>query len=203
MSATVTATATQPNGISSQPADEPILLRADNNGVTTLTLNRPKQFNALSQAMLTALQEAFDTIATDESVRVVVLAANGRAFCAGHDLKEMRSHTAQEFHQTLFEQCSRMMLTINQMPQPVIARVHNLATAAGCQLVAACDLAVAAEEATFATSGIRVGLFCSTPSVAVMSLALSASVWAFSSSDSKPLVNSLTLSLTVAIDLVI
>jgi enoyl-CoA hydratase/carnithine racemase len=164
---TETASAINPNGASSSSPDEPILLRADNNGVTTLTLNRPKQFNALSQAMLTALQEALDAIATDESVRVVVIAANGRAFCAGHDLKEMRSHTEQEFHQTLFDQCSRMMLTINRMPQPVIARVHSLATAAGCQLVAACDLAVAAEEATFATSGIRVGLFCSTPSVAV------------------------------------
>ncbi len=147
--------------------NEPILLRDNNNGVTTLTLNRPKQFNALSQTMLTALQEALDAIATDDSVRVVVIAATGRAFCAGHDLKEMRSHTEQEWQQSLFNGCSRMMMTINQMPQPVIARVHSLATAAGCQLVAACDLAVAAEEATFATSGIRVGLFCSTPSVAV------------------------------------
>ncbi|MEZ4682267.1 MAG: enoyl-CoA hydratase [Caldilineaceae bacterium] len=155
------------NGASIQPTDEPILLRTDNNGVTTLTLNRPKQFNALSQAMLNALQEALDAIATDESVRVVVIAANGRAFCAGHDLKEMRSHTEQEWQQELFNQCSRMMMTISRMPQPVIARVHSLATAAGCQLVAACDMAVAAEEATFATSGIRVGLFCSTPSVAV------------------------------------
>ncbi len=148
-------------------AEEPMLLRADNHGVTTLTLNRPKQFNALSQAMLAALQSALDAIAQDDSVRVVVIAANGKAFCAGHDLKEMRAHTDQAFHQTLFEQCSRMMLTINQMPQPVLARVHGLATAAGCQLVAACDLAVAADSATFATSGIRVGLFCSTPSVAV------------------------------------
>jgi enoyl-CoA hydratase/carnithine racemase len=163
---TATATTVNANGAST-PTNEPILLRADNNGVTTLTLNRPKQFNALSQAMLAALQEALDTIAADESVRVVVIAANGRAFCAGHDLKEMRSHTEQEWQQELFNQCSRMMLTINRMPQPVIARVHSLATAAGCQLVAACDMAVAAEEATFATSGIRVGLFCSTPSVAV------------------------------------
>lgn len=165
MSASVTATA-QTNGTIAD-VDEPILLRADNNGVTTLTLNRPKQFNALSQSLLAALQEALDAIAADESVRVVVIAANGRAFCAGHDLKEMRSHTEQEWQQALFNQCSRMMMTINRMPQPVIARVHSLATAAGCQLVAACDMAVAAEEATFATSGIRVGLFCSTPSVAV------------------------------------
>lgn len=161
------ATMVNTNGASAQSTDEPILLRADDNGVTTLTLNRPKQFNALSQAMLNALQETLDAIAADESVRVVVIAANGRAFCAGHDLKEMRSNTEQEWQQALFDQCSRMMMTINQMPQPVIARVHSLATAAGCQLVAACDLAVAAEEATFATSGIRVGLFCSTPSVAV------------------------------------
>lgn len=147
--------------------EEPILLRSDQNGVATLTMNRPKQFNALSQAMLSALQTAFDAIAADETVRVVVIASNGKAFCAGHDLKEMRSHTDQEWQAALFGQCSRMMMTINQMPQPVIARVHGLATAAGCQLVAACDLAVAADTATFATSGIRVGLFCSTPSVAV------------------------------------
>jgi enoyl-CoA hydratase/carnithine racemase len=136
-------------------------------GVTTLTLNRPRQFNALSSAMLAALQMELDQIAADPSVRVVVLAAAGKAFCAGHDLKEMRSHPDQAFQHALFEQCSRMMLTINRLPQPVIARVHGLATAAGCQLVAACDLAVAAETAQFATSGIRVGLFCSTPAVAV------------------------------------
>ena len=117
--------------------------------------------------MLAALQEELDKIAADESVRVVVLAAAGKAFCAGHDLKEMRSHPDKAFQNALFEQCSQMMLTINRMPQPVIARVHGLATAAGCQLVAACDLAVAADTAQFATSGIRVGLFCSTPSVAV------------------------------------
>lgn len=161
------ATLNHTNGAATPATDEPILLRTDHNGVTTLTLNRPKQFNALSQAMLSALQAALDAVAADPTVRVVVIAANGKAFCAGHDLKEMRSHSEQEFHQALFDQCSRMMLTINRLPQPVIARVHGLATAAGCQLVAACDLAVAAEEATFATSGIRVGLFCSTPSVAV------------------------------------
>lgn len=161
------ATLVQANGTPTIAAEEPILLRSDQNGVTTLTLNRPKQFNALSQAMLDALQRELDAIAADETVRVVVIASNGKAFCAGHDLKEMRSHTEQEFHQALFTQCSRMMMTINRMPQPVIARVHGLATAAGCQLVAACDLAVAADTATFATSGIRVGLFCSTPSVAV------------------------------------
>lgn len=161
------ATLFQANGTPTIAAEEPILLRSDQNGVTTLTLNRPKQFNALSHAMLDALQLELDAIAADETVRVVVIASNGKAFCAGHDLKEMRSHTEQEFHQALFTQCSHMMMTINRMPQPVIARVHGLATAAGCQLVAACDLAVAADTATFATSGIRVGLFCSTPSVAV------------------------------------
>jgi enoyl-CoA hydratase/carnithine racemase len=148
-------------------AEEPLVLRRDAGGVTTLTLNRPRQFNALSSAMLAALQTELDTIAADPSVRAVILAAAGKAFCAGHDLKEMRSHPDKAFQHALFAQCSRMMLTINRMPQPVIARVHGLATAAGCQLVAACDLAVAAETAQFATSGIRVGLFCSTPSVAV------------------------------------
>lgn len=148
-------------------AEEPILLRHDHNGVTTLTLNRPKQFNALSQAMLTALQAELDDIAQNPAVRVVVIAANGKAFCAGHDLKEMRSHPDQAFQQALFNQCSQMMLALNRIPQPVIARVQGLATAAGCQLVAACDLAVAADSASFATSGIRVGLFCSTPAVPV------------------------------------
>lgn len=147
--------------------DEPLVLRQDEGGVTTLTLNRPKQFNALSSAMLAALQTELDAIAPDPVVRVVVLAAAGKAFCAGHDLKEMRSHPEQSYQEDLFNQCSRMMLTINHMPQPVIARIHGLATAAGCQLVAACDLAVAADSAQFATSGIRVGLFCSTPAVAV------------------------------------
>ncbi len=147
--------------------EEPILLRQDQNGIATLTLNRPKQFNALSQAMLRALQTELDAIALDSSIRVVVLAANGRAFCAGHDLKEMRNNTGYEFQRALFDQCSHMMLTINRLPQPVIAKVQGLATAAGCQLVAACDLAVAVETATFATSGIRVGLFCSTPAVPV------------------------------------
>jgi enoyl-CoA hydratase/carnithine racemase len=147
--------------------EEPLVLRTDQGVVTMLTLNRPRQFNALSSAMLAALQMELDRIGADESVRVVVLAAAGKAFCAGHDLKEMRSHPDKDFQIALFEQCSQMMLTINRLPQPVIGRVHGLATAAGCQLVAACDLAVAADTAQFATSGIRVGLFCSTPSVAV------------------------------------
>ncbi|MBK8050589.1 MAG: enoyl-CoA hydratase [Anaerolineales bacterium] len=147
--------------------DEPLVLRTDEGGVATLTLNRPRQFNALSSAMIAAIQNELDVITTDPAVRVVVVAAAGKAFCAGHDLKEMRSHPEKDFQSALFEQCSAMMLTVNRMPQPVIARVHGLATAAGCQLVAACDLAVAADTAQFATSGIRVGLFCSTPAVAV------------------------------------
>ncbi len=144
-----------------------VVLREDREGVATLTLNRPRQFNAMSEAVLAALQNEFDAIAADEAIRVVVLAANGRAFCAGHDLKEMRASPRQSYYQELFDQCSRMMVRINQLPQPVIARVQGLATAAGCQLVAACDLAVAVDTAQFATSGIRVGLFCSTPAVAV------------------------------------
>jgi enoyl-CoA hydratase/carnithine racemase len=145
----------------------PYVLRNDANGVTTLTLNRPQQYNALSQAMLSALQHELDVINKDDSVRVVVLAADGKAFCAGHDLKEMRGNRNEAFCHTLFEQCSHVMLTLNRLPQPVIARVQGIATAAGCQLVAACDLAVAAEGAKFATSGINVGLFCSTPAVPI------------------------------------
>jgi enoyl-CoA hydratase/carnithine racemase len=135
--------------------------------VAWLTLNRPRQFNALSQAMITALEEALGTIGRDASVRVVVLTPAGKAFCAGHDLKEMLAHRDPAFLQALFRQCGRMMMTIQKLPQPVIARVHGVATAAGCQLVAMCDLAVASEDATFAVSGINVGLFCSTPAVAL------------------------------------
>jgi enoyl-CoA hydratase/carnithine racemase len=151
----------------SAQAETPVLLREDQDGITTLTLNRPKQYNALSEAMLAALQAELDKIAQNESVRVVVLAAAGKAFCAGHDLKEMRSKPDQAYYNDLFKQCSRMMLSINRLPQPVIAKIQGLATAAGCQLVATCDLAVAVESARFATSGINVGLFCSTPAVAV------------------------------------
>ncbi|MGB0385683.1 MAG: enoyl-CoA hydratase [Ardenticatenaceae bacterium] len=147
--------------------EETILLREDKNGVTTLTFNRPRQYNALSEEMLSTLQHQLEEIAEDESIRVVIIAANGKAFCAGHDLKQMRANPSQAYYDDLFSKCSRMMMTVNQIPQPVIAKVQGLATAAGCQLVAACDLAVAAENARFATSGIRVGLFCSTPAVAV------------------------------------
>jgi enoyl-CoA hydratase/carnithine racemase len=136
-------------------------------GVTTLILNRPRQYNALSQALLNELQVALDAIADEQSVRVVVLTGSGPAFCAGHDLREMRAHTDKALHKNLFEQCSRVMLTINRLPQPVIARVDGIATAAGCQLVAACDLAIASDRARFATSGINVGLFCATPGVAL------------------------------------
>jgi enoyl-CoA hydratase/carnithine racemase len=151
--------------LQSQP--EPILLRADADGVATLTLNRPGQFNSLSEEMLTELQAALDAIAKDESVRAVVIAGAGKAFCAGHDLKQMRANHSKEYMQKLFKQCGRVMTTVTQLPQPVIARIHGIATAAGCQLVAACDLAVTADVARFAVSGINVGLFCSTPAVAL------------------------------------
>jgi enoyl-CoA hydratase/carnithine racemase len=148
-------------------ADEPILIREDLDGVATLTLNRPGQYNALSEQMLQALQQNLDALAVDEDVRCVVIAAAGKAFCAGHDLKQMRSNPHQGYYENLFERCSRVMQGIVNLPVPVIARVHGMATAAGCQLVASCDLAVAAESATFAVSGINVGLFCSTPAVAL------------------------------------
>ncbi|MEE8276029.1 MAG: enoyl-CoA hydratase [Alphaproteobacteria bacterium] len=146
---------------------EPILLREDTGGVATLTLNRPQQYNALSEAMLDALQAAFDALAADEATRVVVIAGRGKAFSAGHDLKEIRDRPEQAYYEALFKKCSRMMITMLRLPQPVIARVHGVATAAGCQLVANCDLAVASTEASFGTSGINVGLFCMTPGVAL------------------------------------
>ena len=151
----------------SQSAEPIVLSTRDARGVVTLTLNRPDAFNALSEAMLSALQQALAGIAADDSVRVVVLAANGKAFCAGHDLKEMRAAPSLSYYQTLFDQCGRMMLAIQRLPVPVIARVQGVATAAGCQLVAMCDLAVAANTARFAVSGVNLGLFCSTPSVAL------------------------------------
>jgi len=147
--------------------NEPLVLRSDDSGVTTLTLNRPKQFNALSMEMLDALQAALGAIAGDPSVRVVVIGAHGKAFCPGHDLKEMLANRTQEFIGGLFDRCCEAMMSITRIPQPVIARVHGIATAAGCQLVASCDLAVASTEARFATSGINFGLFCATPGVAV------------------------------------
>lgn len=152
---------------SSMNPSEPLVIRENLGSVVKLTLNCPKQFNALSVDMLSAMQTELDSIAQDSSIRVVVIAANGKAFCAGHNLKEMRANPEKAFQRALFEQCSQMMLTINRMPQVVIAKVEGIATAAGCQLVAACDLAVASDNAKFATSGISVGLFCSTPAVAV------------------------------------
>ena len=148
--------------------EEPGVLRSkDARGVVTVTLNRPQAFNALSETMLSELQREVDAISGDDSVRVVVIAAAGKAFCAGHDLKEMRAHPSREYYERLFKQCSDMMLSIQRLPVPVIARVQGIATAAGCQLVAMCDLAVASSTARFAVSGVNVGLFCSTPGVAL------------------------------------
>jgi enoyl-CoA hydratase/carnithine racemase len=149
------------------PANEPLLLRHDDDGIVTLTLNRPRQYNALCEALLGELQTQLDAIAGDATIRIVVIAGAGQAFCAGHDLKEMRARPDQAYYRDLFRRCSRLMLTITQMPQPVIARVHGIATAAGCQLVAMADLAVAADGARFALPGVGVGVFCSTPAVGV------------------------------------
>lgn len=160
-------TSTETPEKSTETEDAPYLLRRDNDGVTTLTFNRPKEMNALSEGMLAALQNELDAIAEDRTVRVVVLAGDTRAFCAGHNLKQMRANYSLEYQKTLFATCTKMMLSVLRLPQPVIARVDGLATAAGCQLVATCDLAIAGQSARFATSGINVGLFCSTPGVAV------------------------------------
>lgn len=141
--------------------------RREDRGVVTLVLNRPDQFNALSVAMLSALQGHLDALQSDPAVRCVVLAAAGKAFCAGHDLREMHGTPQLEWYENLFMRCSRVMQTIQSLPVPVIARVQGIATAAGCQLVASCDLAIAARSARFAVSGINVGLFCATPAVAL------------------------------------
>lgn len=147
--------------------DDILLSSRDDRGVHTLTLNNPKAFNVLSEAMMAAFQQALDAVAADPAARAVVIAAEGRAFCAGHDLKEMKARPELAYYQTLFSTCSKLMLSIRKLEVPVIARVHGLATAAGCQLVAQCDLAVAAKEASFGVNGIDVGLFCATPSVAL------------------------------------
>jgi enoyl-CoA hydratase/carnithine racemase len=144
-----------------------ILLREDREGVCTLMLNRPAQMNLLTTEMLEALQEAFEAIAGDRRVRVVVLAAKGKGFCAGHDVKEIRALKERSKIEELFGRCSRMMQTITALPQPVIASVQGAAAAAGCQLVAQCDLAVASDAARFTTPGVTWGFFCSTPGVAV------------------------------------
>ena len=147
---------------------EPFVVEQRNaRGVVTLTLNRPQAFNALSEGMLDALQAALARVAGDDTARVVVLAAAGKAFCAGHDLKQMRAEPSLAYYRTLFERCTQVMLAVQRLPVPVIARVQGIATAAGCQLVAMCDLAVAASDARFAVSGVNFGLFCSTPSVAL------------------------------------
>jgi enoyl-CoA hydratase/carnithine racemase len=147
------------------PATEKLVLRQDDRGVVTLTLNRPDQFNAMSRALMNEFQAELERIAADGEARVVIIAGAGKAFCAGHDLKEMRSNPAKAFQKALFGQCSKVMLALVRLPQPVIARVHGIATAAGCQLVSMCDLAVASDNARFAVSGVNLGLFCSTPSV--------------------------------------
>jgi enoyl-CoA hydratase/carnithine racemase len=146
---------------------EPLLLKEQAGGVLRLTLNRPSQFNSLSEEMLAELTAQLTTVAVDPAVRVVVIAGAGKAFCAGHDLKQMKATPELDYYRKLFADCARVMMQIQRMPQPVIARVHGIATAAGCQLVAMCDLAVAADVARFAVSGINVGLFCATPSVAL------------------------------------
>jgi enoyl-CoA hydratase/carnithine racemase len=149
-------------------ATEPFVLCARDAGVATITLNRGDRFNPLSSDMIAALQAALDEVAVDPGVRVVILAAAGRGFSAGHDLKEMRAHTADHaWQRRLFGECSRLMLKLTELPQPVIARVHGIATAAGCQLVSMCDLAIAADTATFALPGVNIGVFCSTPAVGV------------------------------------
>ncbi len=156
--------------MSSQPALRPeadLLLRDDADGIATLTLNRPQQRNALSSGLMAALQAALDAIRDERGVKVVVIAANGPAFCSGHDLKEMRANPGRDAYAALFAQCSRLMMSIVRLPKPVIARIHGPAWAAGCQMIASCDLAIAANTATFATPGVNIGLFCSTPMVAL------------------------------------
>ena len=143
------------------------VLQTRSGGIVTLTLNRPEQYNALSSSLIAALQTAVDELSGDPSVRVVVIAGAGKAFCAGHDLKEMRAQGDPKFAESMFENFSRLMMSLTRMPQPVIARVHGFAFAAGCQLVAQCDLAIAASAAQFATSGVKFGLFCNTPGVAL------------------------------------
>jgi len=145
----------------------PVLLRDDNSGITVLTLNRPRKFNALSEELLASLAQNLDEIKANRDIRVVVLKANGKAFCAGHDLGQMRANTDPAYIRSLFSRCSSVMQKIVQLPQPVIASVQGMATAAGCQLAATCDLAIAGEDSQFAVSGINIGLFCSTPAVAL------------------------------------
>lgn len=155
------------NAFSDATDAQPLVLQRIAKGVAFLMLNRPRQYNVLSEQMLAAVHGALEAIAADASVRVVVLGGAGKAFCAGHDLKQMKANPSLQYYQRLFDDCSRLMMRIQTMPQPVIARVHGVATAAGCQLVATCDLAIAADDARFAVSGVNIGLFCATPSVAL------------------------------------
>ena len=148
-------------------AAEALVLREDDDGIARLTLNRPKARNALSLELMEELQAAIDAVADDDTVKIVVIAGAGPGFCAGHDLKELRTHPDRAFHERVFTICGKLMQSIMRLPKPVIARVHGIATAAGCQLVATCDLAVASEDALFATPGVNIGLFCSTPMVAL------------------------------------
>jgi enoyl-CoA hydratase/carnithine racemase len=149
-------------------AETPLVLRQDDGGVVTLTLNRGERFNPLSSAMIAALERELDALGADRAARVVVFAGAGKGFCAGHDLKELRVHgDDKSWQQKLFADCSRMMVKMTEIPQPIIARVHGIATAAGCQLVSMCDLAVASDLAMFALPGVNVGIFCSTPAVGV------------------------------------
>jgi len=154
--------------VSDRAGEAPFVLRRDEGGVVTLTLNRGERFNPLSTEMIAALERELDALRADRTARVVVLAGAGRGFCAGHDLKEMRAHSADSsWQRALFGDCSRMMVKMTELPQPIIARVHGIATAAGCQLVSMCDLAVASDEARFGLPGVNVGIFCSTPAVGV------------------------------------
>ena len=154
--------------MSAQPQEQqPFVLRDERDGIATLTMNRPQQMNLLTGGMLGALQACLDEIAGNDGIRVVILAAAGKGFCAGHDLKEIRELREQPKIAALFAQCSRMMMSIQRLPQPVIARVQGAAAAAGAQLAAQCDLAVASEAAKFVTSGVTWGFFCSTPGVAI------------------------------------
>jgi enoyl-CoA hydratase/carnithine racemase len=151
-----------------QMTEEALVLRHDDEGVTTLTMNRPQARNALSQGMLRAMLDAFIEISTDETARVVILAGAGPGFCAGHDLKEIKAQNySRNYTEQLFADCAELMQTIIRLPKPVIAQVHGIATAAGAQLVASCDLAISSQEARFATPGVNIGLFCSTPMVAL------------------------------------
>ncbi len=153
--------------MSAEAEEHPPVLRSDADGIATLVLNRPAARNALSSGMMSALQAEIDSIAADPALRAVVIGANGPAFCAGHDLRELRQNPNREAYEALFHQSGALMRSLMRMPKPAIARVQGTATAAGCQLVATCDLAVAARDAKFATPGVDIGLFCSTPMVAI------------------------------------